>query len=314
MRILVSGAAGYIARWLIPELIERGHTVYGTDQRQMPLRLINLNIGWSYADLLDSASADIAIRHWHPHVVVNLAAQIGRVWSNDDVSKTIRRNAEITAHVARACAEYDVRLLHVSSSEVYGPMPLMSESSVPAPINLYGVTKLWAEQVCRLYARPQTTIARLFMPYGPGSFPGRGQNAMHTMLWSAHHQIPFQLHRGTTRSWTWAGDIARALALLIENPHIRGIVNVGSMCNEAGAEELLEMVAEIVGNSVPYEILDPPPDVSPHKRFTDDLICALGWAPTKPLLDGMRETYEFISQYDRDGNWTGAGEEEMAHA
>lgn len=312
MRILISGAAGYIARHLIPELQARSHVVIGTDQRRPPGRL--QDVQWVHANLLHPGAFEWMLHEIEPDIVVNLAAQIGRVWSNDDVSKTIRRNSELTAHVARACAARDVRLLHSSSSEVYGPQPLMTEATVPRPINLYGVTKLWGEQICQLYAQPQTTIARLFMPYGPGSFPGRGQNAMHTMLWMAHHRLKFTLHRGTTRSWTWVGDTARALALLIENPHVRGPINVGSMCDEVGAEELLDLVAAVTGQSVPYEIVDPPADVSPHKRFTDDLLCALGWTPTKPLLDGMRETYEFISQYDRDGNWTGAGTEELAHA
>lgn len=314
MRILVTGAAGYIARYLIPELVERGHDVIGTDQRPMPDRLVDTGIGWSTGDLLDPEFADFLIDDWRPDIVVNLAAQIGRVWSNDDVTKTIRRNTEITTHVARTCADRNIRLLHSSSSEVYGPKPLMTESVQPAPINLYGLTKLWAEQTCQLYAQPQTTIARLFMPYGPGSFPGHGQNALHTMLWMAHHDMKFTLHHGTTRAWTWAGDTARGLALLIENTALRGIVNVGSMRDHLNAEDLIQLVAEIANKPLEYEIVDPPPDVSPHKRFTDNLLRGLGWEPTKDLREGMRETYDFISQYDRDGNWTGAGTEEFAHA
>lgn len=292
MKIGVTGAAGFIGTWLIRELHDHGHRVIGTD------RVTDF-------DLLDRHAVMRWVGYFKPDIVVHLAAQVGRVLSEDDVTQTIRWNAEATTLVAQACAAHDVRLAYASTSEVYGDHGDASyDEDTPwnPPTNLYAATKGWGEQICHLYAPDGLTIVRPSMPYGPGVPPGRGRRAMDTFLWQGVHRMPITVHRGAERSWCWIGDTARGIRLAIEQPDA-GAFNIGRDDDPRSMLEIAQLACKLAGapDSLIVEV-DPPPGQIVTKRLSTDRIRALGWAPTVELEDGMQRVFDWVKGYDRDGN------------
>lgn len=282
MRILLTGAAGYIASWLRPELERAGHDVTGTDLPE---------------DLLEPGLPLGLIDAHEPDLVVHLAAGIGRERCEADWSATVRNNVEVTVQVARACSRRGVDMLHVSTSEVYGPTlhPAGPDTALH-PINLYGLTKKWAEEAARFYAG--AGIARLSMPYGPGSLPGSGRCAVHNFLWDAYHGKTITVHRGTHRSWCWAGDTARGLRLMIEQDP-RATMNIGradSLMLSEDVAELAQAVAADLGGQepVPLNVVTPPEGLTPVKDYRFDELDQLGWAPTVDLDEGMAAYLDWL--------------------
>lgn len=291
MRVGVTGAAGFIGSWLGVELIDAGHDVSGFDRAH------------GDGDLLDPGVFAGWLRRTEPDIVVHLAAQVGRIFSEDDIRRTVRLNAEMTMVVAQACGEAGVRLAYASTSEIYGDQgdQLCREDGPQVlPQGAYGLTKRWGEEASRLYAPDGLVVFRPSMPYGPGAPPGRGRRAMDTMLWQAHHRMPITVHKGAERSWCWVGDVVRGIRLAIEQPG--GVYNIGRDDDPRSMLEVARLACKLAGE--PEDLIvevDAPAGQTVVKRLATDRLRALGWAPTVELEDGMERVYEHVRRYDRDG-------------
>lgn len=292
MKIGVTGAAGFIGTWLGVELIQYGHDVEGFDRT------------YGDGDLLDPGVFAAWLERTRPDVVVHLAAQVGRIFSEDDVRRTVRLNAEMTAVVAQACGAAGVRLAYASTSEIYGDQGdqlCHEDGPVVLPQGAYGLTKRWGEEACRLYAPDGLVIFRPSMPYGPGAPPGRGRRAMDTMLWQAHHRMPITVHRGAERSWCWVGDVVRGIRLAIEQPDAI-TVNIGRDDDPRSMLEIAQTACKLAGapDSLIEEV-EAPAAQTVVKRLSTDRLRALGWAPTVDLDEGIQQVYDWVSRYDADG-------------
>lgn len=293
MKVGVTGGAGFIGRWLGRELTAAGHTVSVIDRAVRPS-----------SDLLEPGVAADWVRRTGPDVVVHLAAQVGRIFSEDDVRRTVRLNAEMTMVVAQACSDAGVRLAYASTSEVYGDQgnDLCTEGGPQVlPQGAYGLTKRWGEEAARLYAPDALVIFRPSMPYGPGAPPGRGRRAMDTMLWQAHHRKPITVHRGAERSWCWVADTVRGIRLAIEQPEA-GVYNIGRDDDPRSMLEVARLACKLAG--APEDLIievDAPPGQTVVKRLATDRLRALGWSPTVELEDGMERVYEWVRHYGPDG-------------
>lgn len=302
----MTGAAGYVAHWLMPELERHGHTVVATDQHNLPSGLVCRGLK---RDLLRPGVFRTMLDTIRPDVVVHLAAKYGRLQGEKDPAETVRLNAELTTVVARECGEAGVRLCYVSTSEVYGPADHehVRGWDDTRPANLYGLSKLWGEQVCELYAPDRLVVARLNMPYGPGPSSGHpmsaGRNALHTFLWQVHHRMPIRVHANTTRSFTWAGDMARGIRLAIEQPAAGRFVTARAD-DDRPMVEVAQMACGIAG--APLSLIHtqpPPPGVTPVKRLDNTSLLDLGWRPEVTLEDGAERTYQWIRRFDQAGRW-----------
>lgn len=291
MKVGVTGAAGFLGHWLCRELLDAGHEV----------RTIDLVDGY---DLLEPGVAAGWLRLTEPDVMVHLAAQVGRIFSEDDIRRTVRLNAEMTMVVAQACGDAGVRLAYASTSEIYGDQgdQLCAEDGPTVlPQGAYGLTKRWGEEACRLYAPDGLVIFRPSMPYGPGAPPGRGRRAMDTMLWQAHHRMPITVHRGAERSWCWVGDVVRGIRLAIEQ-HGAGVYNIGRDDDPRSMLDIARLACKLAG--APEDLIvevDAPAGQTVVKRLATDRLRALGWSPTVELEDGMERVYEWVRRYDQDG-------------
>lgn len=287
MRVLVTGAEGFIGRHLVGELAGHGHDVVGVDRRHGDLRKEREARSWV---------ADV-----RPDVVVHLAAKVGRQFGEADVEATIRDNAVMTAHVARACAAVGARLVYASTSEVYGDQGdrvcVEGRSDGKGRVhNLYGLSKGWGEQVAGLYAPEGLTVLRLSMPYGPGLPWGRGRAAIINMLWQALTGRPIPVHRGAERCWCWVGDTVAGIRLTIERS-AGGVFNVGRDDNRVLMEDVARLACLLAGASADLiEMVDAPADQTVVKRLSNDRLRALGWEPTVELDDGMLRCLEWIRE------------------
>ena len=295
MKVLVTGASGFIGRYLVDALRVRGHTVKGLDRR-----------GADPCDLLHPGAFQGAARDFSPHVVVHLAALTGRVFGEDNVALTARSNGEMCATIARACREMDLRLMYASSSEIYGDHgDAVCDEDTPLdvlPHNLYGLTKRWGEEACQLYVPEQKlTVMRFTMPYGIGVLPGRGRAALPNIIWQAHTHQPIPIHKGAERSWCWIGDLIDAVVLLLEDGHC-GTWNVGRDDDSRPLRELAEFACDLTGASRGLiEDIDPPEAQTVVKRLSTEKLQGLGWAPTVDIHDGMRRVLSWIAQFDEKG-------------
>ena len=284
MRILITGAAGFIGSHLGVELVNGGHTVIEIDKPDGDLRLPGMA-----ADLIDDVE---------PEVVVHLAAKVGRLFGEDDVMETVADNAGMTALVAKACGEAGVRLVYASTSEVYGDGAEHTweeaELGNALPHNTYGLSKRHGEDYCRLYAPDGLTIWRISMPYGPGLPAGRGRAAIVNMLHQADNRQPIPVHRGAERSWCWIGDTVRGMRMTIEQTD-GGVFNVGRDDASISMNWVAEMACALTDAPRDLiELVDAPPRQTVVKRLATDKLRSLGWEPEVELEEGMVWTLAWV--------------------
>jgi nucleoside-diphosphate-sugar epimerase len=289
VRVLLTGSEGFIGGHLRKELETHGHPVAGID----------LARGQTH-DLLYEPT----IRHYldvvKPDVCIHLAAKVGRLFGEDDIRKTIEDNAWMTANVAKACGERGVRLMYASTSEVYGDrgehVCLEDEPFVGVPHNIYGLSKRWGEEACRLYAPENLTIMRFSMPYGHGLPAGRGA------LLSSTSSIPLFI-LSLSLFIVGVSVLGVGLGILLvrrvssSKANTRGRYNVGRDDNARSMLEVAEMACDLAG--APYDLIqlvDPPERQTVVKRLATSKIRMLGWTPRVSLEEGMERVYEWVRE------------------
>lgn len=286
MKILVTGGLGFIGTHLVPYL-RKNNEVIGIDFQD--------------GDLREAGAIEYFILKYKPDVLIHLAAQVGIFFNEKDCVHAINSNAVMTLRVAKACNQYGIRLVHTSTSEVYGEHgdQLIDENAhlIGTPTGIYAISKRWSEDAAKEYAPEGLVIIRPSMPYGPGAPPGQGRRAMDNMLWQAHHRKPITVHRGSLRSWCWIGDLCSGYETII-NSGETGAFNIGrdddersmlwiaqESCRLAGADESL------------IRLVDPPAKKTMVKRLSTKRLQGLGWKPTVEIEEGMGIVYEWVKTF-----------------
>lgn len=292
MKILVTGAEGFIGKHLVRHLRSFSYEVIGIDFKD--------------GNLIEDEIADKIISYHKPDMVIHLAAQVGIFFSEQDCEHAIKSNTLMVLKVAKACAKYNARLMYFSTSEVYGDFgeAILTEDVplIGIPTGIYAISKRWGEDAAREYAPAGLLIIRPSMPYGPGEAVGKGRRAMDNMLWQAFYRKPIIVHRGAVRSWCWIGDVVEAIELIIRKNQ-SGIFNVGRDDDERSMLEIAERACQMT--NAPYDIIqeiDPPFKKTMIKRLSTKKLRDLGWYPKVELEQGMQEVLEWVKTYDINGN------------
>lgn len=290
MKILVTGAAGFIGTYLSKELRAANHDVIGVDRED--------------GDLIRPGVADWFVKNHKPDVLIHLAAKIGRLFGEEGPQATVDANAVATIHVAQACAKYGTRLVYGSTSEAFGDngeRTVNEKEHGVLPHNLYGLSKRWGEEAAQLYAGKDLQIIRFSMPYGPGLPAGWGRAAIITFLWQAHRQKTMTVHRGGHRCLCWIGDLTTGTRMIVEGGG-SGVWTVGRDDNEVAMVDVARMACSMAGvSSELIREIDPPRNQTLVKRLNVERLRSLGWNPRVELIDGMARTFEMVKQYGEDG-------------
>jgi len=189
MRVLLTGAAGFIGYHTAARLLDRGHEVIGFDNlnayydvslKEARLARLKEREGFRFlkADLGDRTTVEATFAAEQPEHVIHLAAQAGVRYSLDHPHSYINANLTGFLHILEGCRHHGVEhLVYASSSSVYGAnrkLPFDVSDPVDHPVSLYGATKkaneLMAHSYAHLFALP-TTGLRFFTVYGPWGRP-----------------------------------------------------------------------------------------------------------------------------------------------
>ena len=308
MRILVTGAAGFIGSHLAESLVAHGHRVTGvdciTDYYSRALKMANmrrLQAGGVEMLALDLAADDLEQATESVEVAYHLAAQPGL--SPLPFSSYERNNVLATQRLVAALqGTASLRLfVNVATSSVYGQEATGDEDTIPRPTSWYGVTKLAAEQLALAAQRSDGFPAcsfRLFSVYGPRERPDKMYpRLIHSILAGE----PFPLFEGSERhrrSFTYVGDVVQGLLAALEHSDgCRGeIFNLG-IDKAITTGEAIRIVESIVGRPARFERRPPRPgDQLSTQANIEKARAALGYNPATPPEVGLAETVRWYRE------------------
>jgi UDP-glucose 4-epimerase len=308
MRLLVTGAAGFIGSNLVDCLLQRGHDVVGLDNLSRG-RLANLEealrsprFSFAQADVTDPNLTAVVDRI-HPEAICHLAAQIDVRLSVSSPVVDVQQNVVGTVNMLEAARRADCGKFVFCSSggSIYGSsedLPV-SETAPLAPESPYAASKaaceLYLHSFASLYGLKWTSLA-LSNVYGPRQDPygEAGVVALFTAALLEGRQATIFGDGEATRDFVFVSDVATAFALAVENDGLGQRLNVGTG-TQTSVSELYDHLARIVGSSRPpryagarlgelrASCLDP--------SAARDV---LGWAPAHPLEEGLAETVDWL--------------------
>jgi UDP-glucuronate 4-epimerase len=235
MRILVTGAAGFIGSALTLKLLERGDTVYGIDNlndyydvslKKARLERLATREKFSFEklDIADRAGMDSLFARHKFDCVMNLAAQAGVRYSMENPHLYIESNIVGFCNILEGCRHRGVgHLVYASSSSVYGAntkLPFSEHDNIDHPISLYAATKkaneLMAHTHAHLYGLP-TTGLRFFTVYGPWGRPDLALFKFTKNIFEGK-PIPVFNNGNMVRDFTYVDDIVEGVVRVIDRP------------------------------------------------------------------------------------------------
>ncbi len=332
MKVLVTGAAGFIGSTLTLRLLERGDTVIGIDnhndyydpalkEARLARHASHPNYVHLRIDLADREAIDTAFVDHKPQRVVNLAAQAGVRYSIDNPLTYIDSNIVGFAHILEGCRHHGVEhLVYASSSSVYGAnmtMPFSVHDNVDHPLSLYAASKksneLMAHTYSHLYNLP-TTGLRFFTVYGPWGRPDMALFKFTKAIMAGEKVSVFNFgkHR---RDFTYVDDIVEGVLRVLDrpappNPDWQGIrpdpgsstapwrvYNIGN----SSPVELMDYIAAIekaLGKKADMEMLPlQPGDVPDTYADVADLVEQFDYRPTTHVELGVANFVAWYRDY-----------------
>jgi UDP-glucuronate 4-epimerase len=332
MKILVTGAAGFIGFHASKRLLDARYDVIGLDNlnnyydinlKNDRLKILQEYDGFTFhkIDLKDQGEVESLFKKESPQRVIHLAAQAGVRYSIENPHAYIQSNIVGTFNILEGCRRNQVEhLVYASSSSVYGlntkyPFSVHDKSS--HPVSLYGATKisneLMAHSYSHLYKLP-TTGLRFFTVYGPW---GRPDMAYFLFTKSILASEPIDLYNqgNMIRDFTYIEDIVEGVCRIIKkipdpNPNWSGsdpdpasstapyrLYNIGSN----RPTPLMDYVKEIEKNLGVKAKLNLMPmqggDVKKSHADVDDLVKDFEYSPKWNIQNGIKSFIQWYIDY-----------------
>ncbi len=311
MRVLVTGAAGFVGGYLIRELRRAHHTVVALDavlppeRHRIPARTGSGETDWHRVDLLDPVATAQIVADRQPEALIHLAAIASVPQSHADPEQTYRVNVQGTLNLLRILRNHApaARMLVISTAQVYGNRRRSSplrESSLLEPGNAYAESKAWADFLALLYAE---RLGLAVMTARPHNHTGPGQAARYAVpafarqvaaVVRGHGQLPLRTgNLDSRRDISDVRDVVAAYRLLLENGRPGRAYNVASG-QLITMREILETFCRFAGIQ-PAVRVDPqrwrPTDESPLLD-TAALRRDTGWEPKIPLEETLQAVWD----------------------
>lgn len=313
MKILVTGSKGIVGQKLVSELKARGHSVFGVDIQHHPGEIGYIqkmsNEDWIYSrcDIGEFRQIERVLKNAGPFdLIYNCAAEFGR-WNGEDYFEQMWKSNLIgLKNIIRLQEEHKFKLVHFSSSEVYGDFQdVMTEDVMDKfeikQMNDYAISK-WANEMqirnsIKMFDT-ETVVVRLFNTYGPGEYyhPYRSVNCK--FCYHALHNLPITVYRGHHRSSTYIDDCVRTVANISDNFISGRVYNIGS-----DQFHDIETLAKIIWEytKAPIDLIDYKDSemlTTKLKNVNIELsIKELGHKQTISLVDGVKKTIDWMKTY-----------------
>jgi len=300
-RILVTGGLGFVGRHLVEALVSLGKEVTildnvstATDRHPPPETTLQV------ADIRNSDQVAAAVAGIE--MVFHLAANANGTLSVTEPRLDFEINTVGTFSLAETLLDSDIRrLVYVSSASVYGRPRYfpMDEEHPTRPFVPYGASKLSGEVAClALHAACglPVVVGRPFCIYGPGDNPQEAMVEVGRYLrWHLNNQ-PIQIVGDIdrkTRDFVHVSDLVAGLLMIADRAETGDVFNIGS-----GQETSMRQLVETIGAATGHE-----PELQVISEITEDTyrlvadtskIEKIGYAPAKPLSEGVRELAEYL--------------------
>jgi GDP-4-dehydro-6-deoxy-D-mannose reductase len=303
MRVLVTGAGGFVGRWLTRELQASGHEVVGPPEREL--------------DVTDAGAMSAAIGAIRPDAIAHLAAVAYAPDAAGDPARAFRVTVGGTVALGEALLANQVRpaILISGSSEVYGaPHPdslPLTETAPLAPRTAYAISKVSQEAVALRYAallELPLVATRSFNHTGPGQRPvfvvpalaNRVADAARAPRGAASVRVG---NLDVRRDFTDVRDVVRAYRLLLERLADGSIAPGGAILNVASGQSvairsILERFVALSGAPIEPAVdpalvrSDDPPDI---RGDASALTAATGWRPERDLESTLSDVWSEVT-------------------
>ena len=332
MKVLVTGAAGFIGSTLSLRLLYLGDEVIGIDnhndyydpalkEARLARQIDHPNYTHVRIDLADRAGMAALFEEHKPQGVVNLAAQAGVRYSLENPLSYIDSNLVGFGHILEGCRHNGVEhLVYASSSSVYGAntqMPFSVHHNVDHPLSLYAATKkaneLMAHTYSHLYGLP-TTGLRFFTVYGPWDRPDMALQKFAQAITKGETIKVFNYgnHR---RDFTYIDDIVEGVIRILDRPAPPNpdwsserpdsatssapwrVYNIGNN-NPVNLMDYISALEEALGKEAKKEFLPiQPGDVPDTYADVTDLVKEFDYKPNTSVKDGIANFAKWFTEY-----------------
>jgi len=334
MKILVTGAAGFIGFHTCLKLVNQGHDVYGIDNindyydpklkfdrlkelgfNQTETKLFKNEVQsakfnslrFSRIDLVDHESIDDIFKQEQFELVCNLAAQAGVRYSIENPKAYIDSNISGFLNILEGCRNHKVKhLVYASSSSVYGEnkkVPFETTDNVDHPISLYAATKKSNELMAHTYGHLygfKTTGLRFFTVYGPW---GRPDMAYYLFAEAISKNKPIKVFNNgeMERDFTYIDDIVNGVTKIIEKnidsrEHYK-IYNIGNNKTES-LQNFIATIEKAMGKKAIKEMYPMQQgDVPRTFADIDKLIDDIGYKPSTSINNGLEKFINWYKKY-----------------
>lgn len=311
-KILVTGGLGTIGRGLVHELSSRGHNVYSIDlshdvnQIGFSLRTDEQDPRYARCDVGEMRQLQKIFDTWGPFdYVYHCAAEFGR-WNGEDYYEQLwRSNAVGTKNVIRLQEKHKFRLIHFSSSEVYGDWPEVMVESVMdeyevKQMNDYAISK-WVNEMqinnSRIQFGTESVVVRIFNTYGPGEYYSPYRSVNCRFIYCALKGLPWLVYRGYTRTSTFLMDSVRTLCNIVDNFKAGSTYNIGGDQYHT-VEEFSNLVLKVTGADPKLVIYkDTEVLTTRHKKVDiSKAISELNHKTTMTLEEGIKATVIWMKE------------------
>ena len=304
---LITGGAGFIGSNVAETLVARGERVrvfdnFSTGSHEN-LRGFGRDVEVVEGDLRDFAAVQTAMRGvthvCHQAALRSVERSVDDPLSSDEV------NVHGTLHILMAAREAKTvkRVVYASSSSVYGDNETLPkrEDLTPQPVSPYAVSKLAAENYCRVFTKLyglETVSLRYFNVFGPRQSPSSKYAAVVPLFMRAALQHePLEVHGDgeQSRDFTYIDNVVQANLLSCTTPGVGGeVFNVA--CGERHSLiEIADIVARFVGRELPRRHIETRRgDVRHTLASIDRAVKLLGYRPEVGFEDGLRRTFDAL--------------------